>query len=793
MANNRKLDEIALGDIILCEPITRKGKASLSRLGLSTDDISPAYFFDKLRVPSKYGERSEYKPEAVKHIPYNNQLYYQYTVDSIQFEELKNRLKRFNARFSSNAPDEYPLLLLGVAGNGKSIEINRRIQEIATGELECCKIYIDLENAFTELTYGITYQCPSKTPIWFFCIKLLDGIMNYIRQCHSLCPIIFENFNNIFARENLADDNYKRLFEIIGSYSKGDVVKERALFSSILNLLSNQNEDEDIQILLKILMWIMYCTSPKKKHYVIFDNIEQYIKLNKSKIQIPNSDISHIYISINNVVANIIKSFDRIKEDLGWTAFKIILSLRRTSIGFLDPALLHSVAKIEKNILDVTGYIQIADIWREKKRHLWEPYLKYQYEGEENKDIIRIADFVMNDGDQAMGTDYQSIISPLMSYGIRRNGRSQAHSIYATYEMLTNKATKTINQEEFYQLMKTPSNHSSRYMFRRSLLEFQFKWAIANENQERWKKINIGHLSGSRQHGRLPVEDVAYNSPQNVTLMRRILTYLSHFPDKTDRHDANQCKTVSEMFSTRSLYDLINGVLVNPRGVEQTSRDDFLQLATVLIALGDMSNEDTRSAPYVILNVNDNHFHANPEELVFADLLNTIWKEGYEKSLLGQKYNCGEYGVRITDAGYTFLLDWHASYSFMAALHCFAIPPLFFLKDPTSIQYVLKTVYEASYKLCGMYETEAGRFCGKEISLKTGTYLPKYGERYVTFKQRVKGLHIDHLNLYRDYIRKNYKMLSLSKQDMLDIVSQISRYIGMYYSWKTEEGALECF
>lgn len=800
MADISKLDEIAIGDIFLCEPITRKGRASLKRLGLSTDVISSTYFFNYLRVPSKYEENSEYRAKAEDRISDSNQLYYQYTVDSIQFEELKSRLKRFNARFYSDAPDEYPLLLLGVAGNGKSIEVNRRVKEIVDGGFECCKAYIDLENASTEVPYGVIFQCPRITPLWLFCAKILDGIMKYIRECHMLCPIIWRNFNNIIVSENLADEKHKSLFEKIGDYSRSDIAKERALFSSLLDLLTIQDVDKDIQTLLKILMWIMYCSSPEKKHYIIFDNIEQYIKLNNSKIQIPNGDISHIYVSINNVVTNIVGSFERIKQDLGWRAFKIILALRRTSIGLLDSSLLHSVARIEKNVTDVTGYIHISDIWQAKKRYLWEPFLNDKFESEENKDIIRMVDFVMNDDERATGANYQSIISPLMSHGIRRNGRSQAHSIYATYEMLTNGATNTINQEDFYQLMTTPINHSARYMFRRSLLEFQFKWAISTNSQDRWKKMNIGHLSGSGKYGNLPVEKVAYFNPQNVTLMRRILSYLSHFPDTTGSHANNQGKTVADMFSTRSLFDLIKGVLVNPRGIEHTSRDDFLQLATVLLALGDMSNEDTRSAPYVILNINDSRFHANPDESVFADLLSTIWEKGYKESLPGQKYNHGEYGVRITDAGYIFLLDWQANYTFIAALHCFAIPPLFFLKDVASIQYVLKTVYDASLKLCNMYENEAGRFCGHKkegISIKTSTYLPKHGDRYVTFKQRVRELHFDHLNLYRDYIRWNYKVLSLSEKDMQKLTAQnsglISKYMNMYNSWKTSEGAPECF
>ena len=129
--------------------------------------------------------------------------------------------------------------------------------------------------------------------------------------------------------------------------------------------------------------------------------------------------------------------------------------------------------------------------------------------------------------------------------------------------------------------------------------------------------------------------------------------------------------------------------------------------------MGDMSNGDTRSAPYIILSIRDNNFHANPYESVLAGLLSTIWEGKRENSIPGQKYHCGDYGVRLTDAGHVFLLDWQASFSFMASLHCFTIPPLFFSKDVISIRYVIETVYNASSELCKKYEDEAAHFCGK--------------------------------------------------------------------------------
>lgn len=804
MINDRKLDETTISDIILCEPITSKGRESLTRLGLSPQDISPSYFLDTIRVASKYDENKEYE-DNVEMLDDQNSLYYRYTVDAVQFKELKSRLAQFKVRLCSNSPNEYPLLMLGVAGNGKSIEVNRQLREITTGEseFECGRAYIDLENSFSEITYGTEFICPEWTPLWLFCIKLLDAIMKYIRQCHLLCPQIYERFNDIIVKENLASEKQMQVFKNIGNYRIRDNEKEALLFSSLIALLKKEQAQEDIEVLLKTLMWIMYCSAPEQKHYIVFDNIEQYIRLNNCKIQIPNSDISQIYKSANNVVQNIINTFDRVEKDLGWKAFKIIIVLRRTSLGLLDSTLLHSAVKAEQNVTDLTGYFQIPDIWKSKKKYVWTPLLHDKFDNSENEDIVKLIDFIMEDGVQAVGTDYQAIVAPLMSYGIRRNAKSQAHAICETYSILSTENGKTINQTDFYDLMKVASrvNNSVKYMFRRALIEFQFKWPMAVENHERWRELGIGHLSGQKEcyycGKRFAIEGVAYYNEKCITLVRRILSFLSHFPDKNNSSPTSKHKAVADMFATLSCFDLIEGVLVDPRGHNQIPTDDFLQLARVLIALGDMSNGDTKSAPYIILGIKDYDFHENPNDSVLAELLENIWKEGRSACLPCGKYNADDYGVRITDAGEAFLLDWQASFSFMASLYCFTIPPLFFLKDIISIKYVIETVYNAASDLCKKYEQEATHFCGSNVTIKNGKYLPLHNGKCVTFRQRVKELHINHLHLYRMFIEHNYECLHLAQSSMRELTNDrtgfIAQYISKYESWETGEGGPECF
>ncbi len=799
MEENKELNEQMIGDILLCEPITRKGKEALDNIGISANEITSEFFYDKLRVGSKYDEGKEFTEKEFDQEQDN--LYYQYTVDNIQFEALRERLKQFNTRFNSDSPNEYPLLMLGVAGNGKSIEVNRLIRKYTVGEneFELDRVYFDLEDSFTEISYGEEYETPSDEPLWLFCIKILDGIMKYIIKCRSHCMTILDNFNNIIVKHNLATEKQKELFQNIGNYLSGDNNDETAIFKTLISFLSPTKADKNLRIMFKILMWIMFCSAPEKKQYIVIDNIEQYIKLDDAKIQIPNSDLSTLYKSINTVVLNMINSFGRIEKDLGWRAFKIVVVLRRTSIGLLDPALLHSPVRTKQNITDVTGYYQIPDIWEKKKKYIWNDKLRNIYQGSRNKDIIDVVDIVMQDNIQAVGTDYQSIIAPLMSYGIRRNARAQAHAAYQTYEILSTMNNFTLTLDEFRTLISSinANNHEIRYMFRRALIEIQFKWAISNGSETRWKNLGLGSLKKAKeiiQFGqKITVQNVAYSEEKNVTLMRRILTYLSYFPDKNNILVNKRSKKVVDMFSTISLYNLVNGVLFNPNGESIVTDKDYLIFAKVLIALSDMSNEDTKSAPYIILGVNDKNFHNHPSEDVFAYLLKEILKAGPNKSLPGGKYDYGDFGVRITDAGYAFLLDWQASFSFIASLHCFTIPSLFFLKNIASIKYVIRKVYDESLNLCNLYESEAASFCGNGFTLRTDGYLIKQNDKFVTFKQRVKELHLRHLRLYKKFVEKNYGLLSFVEMEMIDLCDYINEYISLYSSWITSEGAPECF
>ena len=792
--NKLQISEEMLSDIILCEPVTRKGLEALGRLGLS-DVITVDYFYEHLRVESKFEIGKKYESQRETVDDSDNILYYQYTVSFEQFENAQKRLAEFDSRFKSDVIFQSPLLMLGVAGNGKSIEINRRIHEVNKVHGDLSQVYIDLENAKTKIKYVHEFECPNKNDaIWLLSIKIFDRIMTIIQNITDEREKINSNYQMKLKEHFMVNETEQEIFDMIYGNINNNNVPE--IFNTIVTYVKDIEPQKALERLLELLILILFCTNPSIKHYIVIDNIEQYIILNDSKIQIPDSNLSTIYRTIKNVTTNMSDCFNRISNGLIWKILKVIIVLRRTSIGLLDSSFLQYPINGKENINDFTGYFQIEKIWKKKKTIISNKIQKSGYQDSDSKMLLELAGRVLEDGEQARGTSYQSLIAPLMSYGIRRNALSQAHSIFKTYKTLKrNDKQTTIDHQDFVNLFTNigPENNTVQYMFRRALIEFQFKWAISSEDSERWSKLNLGHLCGKDiahiGDMRINIEKVEYYDNSSVSLVRRVLSYLSNFVDSNGR------KSIVDMFKTCSLYDLIEGVLYSPYLQREIKKEEYVQLSRVLIALSNMANDVTKSAPYIILGINDPDFHNNPTEDSLAEILERIWAAKKVESMPEKKYNCCDFGVRINDAGHSFLLDWQPSFSFMASLYCYTIPPLFFLKDIDIIKYVINQVYFCAFDLVKKYENEALQFCGTHNQLGELYCRPRRNNKQITIRSRIVELHVKHLQLYRSFLQMNYENLGIKKRDVEFLTKSngfISKTIAKYQEWK-ERDDMECF
>jgi len=835
-SGKKELNEQDLGDIILCEPITNRGLQALQGLGLQ-NVVTENFFFGNLyTVPKYYDEQYlelidkqssdinkdtnkelflDITDEELSNIIKKEYLHYNYSITAELFKEKNMKLKYFDTKFTSDIIDHSPLYIIGTTGNGKSIEAYAKIRnpERDNETIESNRIVYNLENTCTELTYGLIFKLNKKqknNALWLICVVLLDELYKLVDKNHEKVLSIASNHNKYLVDNKSADEIERKIFDRIKDYNPIDPNTGEQMFEYMIKLINDNDASQSIRDILKITMNLMYCINPRNKNYIVFDNLEQFIRLNAQYIVIHNSVLSDLCESVEEVTGNLKVLYDRIETDESWRAFKIIIVMRRTSGHLVEKNSVHYATKLLGKGNDYTGHFDIWRIWEKKKEHLWEKYLKEKYDLKQSSDVLWIIDNMMNDRPFAVtGTSYQELISPLMNTGIRRNGRAQAHTVMNVYNILLSVTSNCyINYGTYKYLLeeKTKESTAIRYMYRRALLEIQYKWMIIQEDaRPRFENLFLGKLSKKKEsdikdkNGNIIImRSVVWDNPNknNTTLVRRILSYLSNFMDSsTYEEKSNGSSFGTGMFATKSLYDLMKCIFLNPS--EDKSKilnynEHFLPLAKVLASLGNMSHSATKAAPFLILDINDPRINSIDSESQIADILREIWDTGAKNDSVNDSYNYGDFGVRLTEAGHVFLCDIQPSFSFFAALYCIEEVPLFFLTDPERIKFVIKSIYKAANDLCNVYEQVAHNFCTKNNTLREDNYLPKYHNEYITFRHRVKDLHSHHLGLYSDYIEKNAEELGLTdvKADLKDY---IKKFISEYKKWKTGRRSANCF
>ena len=800
------LSEQDLGDMILCEPVTNRGIEALQQLGLK-DVILEENFFDNMYITSKYVEGALFTKPVDDDNPI---LEHVYSVSAERFNEIKKKLLDFDKKFTSDSRSQSPLLIIGTAGNGKSIEARFKIRNPKRSDeiIKCNRIFYNLEESLTELTNEITFSLnekQEKNALWLICMALLDGLYKLVKKNYKNIPSIINNHQECFIANNSADDTNRSFFLFIKDYDPNDSNTVRNLFKAMIDLIDNENANQSIERLLKMTMNVMYCICPKNKNYIVFDNLEHYIKLNAQNIPITTKVLSDIYNSVVKVTENIINIYDRIHPDESWRSFKIILVLRRTSRHLLTQSNAQNATKYIGMENDYTGHFDIWNIWEKKKKFIWEKHLKDKYAPDQSSEVLFILDDMMNDKPGVLGTSYQELISPLMNSGIRRNGRAQAHAAMSVYDILHNYNDSYINFEIIKKLL-LDSYRPTRYLYRRALLEIHYKWMIiSNESHQRFTKLFLGKLlitkesqNRDRFGNMIKIREVIWTETEkrHVTLVRRILSYLSNFKDEVVVQVENDDGFKTGLFATKSLYDLMTGIFLAPTkeaAKELNDDDHFIPLSTVLVSLGSMSHSETKAAPLVIIDINDERLDSFDSERMFADILKEIWEAKAEERSDNGRYRCKNYCVRLTEAGDIFLRDIQPSFSFFAALYCSEEVPLFFLTDPERIKLVITMVHDAAQSLHKDYELAANRFCDPNISLLKDNYLPKHKNIPINFRHRVKTMHSNHLYLYKDFIDKNADALGLTNAKN-DLIHHIDKTIRYYNKWEDDgKGSTKCF
>lgn len=265
MSHQIKINADLIENILLCDPVTFRGKEKLKALGLE-EKIGPKEFFDPQNglwvEPIDEAKTTDmFTFDSLDPSPYG--------AKKVKYDDIEDRRTEFNRRLSGT-PGSYFIALMGVVGSGKSIEIQRRIFENygekflpyrhdeydgrnnilpATPDA----ILVDLERNVKHVTYSSTYTCPNAdSPLWLFCTALLDTLFYYIcflhREHRAKLMHIENNLTYYFIREDKytvkVDAHVADLFSAISKWARGhSEASLQDIFDKILSLLISKPTD----------------------------------------------------------------------------------------------------------------------------------------------------------------------------------------------------------------------------------------------------------------------------------------------------------------------------------------------------------------------------------------------------------------------------------------------------------------------------------------------------------------------------------------------------------------------
>lgn len=429
-----KVDESLIENILLCDPVTRRGRKKLDALGL-LGKYGPKEYFDPV-----YGlwtkPIDQMHMEEIWQIDPTDPTPYQ--PEAIIYRDIKKRREKLEECFKG-IPGAHFAALMGVVGSGKSLEIQREIfvntqhqflpyrhdeydgDPLKTVPATPNAILIDLEAGIESVTFGETYACPDHdSPLWLFCTMLLDTLIYYIRYLYrahtnnlvSVKETLEKNFISEDEQIYAIDEKTLELFDVISRWAKEKIEKQnrpeaekvgtvtiKEVFKKILALLESRPREfaaqrsisleaakNDAQLLVQLLYLVAFCAFPSEQKAIIIDNIEDYIAIGRNTeagtdvdnrlIALSNMQLKMIYDVLRSAQSTINDNFmvdaiNRLNTNIT-PSLSIVMVMRRTTYDLLDGIFIgNDEARID-DIFDITGDTQIADIWDRKKRILWD-------------------------------------------------------------------------------------------------------------------------------------------------------------------------------------------------------------------------------------------------------------------------------------------------------------------------------------------------------------------------------------------------------------------------------------
>ena len=550
MSHQIKINADLIENILLCDPVTFRGKEKLKALGLE-EKIGPKEFFDPQNglwvEPIDEAKTTDmFTFDSLDPSPYG--------AKKVKYDDIEDRRTEFNRRLSGT-PGSYFIALMGVVGSGKSIEIQRRIFENygekflpyrhdeydgrnnilpATPDA----ILVDLERNVKHVTYSSTYTCPNAdSPLWLFCTALLDTLFYYIcflhREHRAKLMHIENNLTYYFIREDKytvkVDAHVADLFSAISKWARGhSEASLQDIFDKILSLLISKPTDytlnrktqreaakRDIETLMRLLYLVSFCVEPKHPKVFVIDNLEDYIAVDFVEVEmaskrreftrsvaVSNMEVKDIYDclrSAEDIYRGYIEAVKTVTEYAEKPSVSVVMVARRTTVDLLDATYLNAYNARIDGIFDITGDTEIADIWARKKSVLWDNdgILKQTASPEEEalvEAFINFADKMICETNG--GSSIQRKMSRILARGLRRIGHNESAIIYQMYELLMGEPKGIVDDEtnkikyiDMSKFLTIERKDAAQYLLRQAFIEYYFKQQLS---KTRYSQNDVG-------------------------------------------------------------------------------------------------------------------------------------------------------------------------------------------------------------------------------------------------------------------------------------------------------------
>ena len=404
---------INVKNISLADPVTVMGRKAMKELDALMTEKS--FFEGEKKVyvePFSEYDRNRYEnitKEDDPDIAHPNQLVYQ---DKVNLNNLKRIKSEFENRIKNLSHSLF--IIKGVAGSGKTTYLHNLKREV----LDHTIFHIhNLEDStptisFLSKPFDIDSELWKNNNVYKFISELLAEISEILKKkkVHSseddhrgfIKKIINEYRANInvtedylpgtdFAETKHDVPEQREVFDILERYAKSK--EEYSAFSERLTNLfknkvsTNKNETDILSYLACFLIRLFFCLSKidKKKHVLVVDNIETFIRFDESHHQ-TDSELQKIVSSCHEATRDVRRALIPLqkvgaqKKEAYQFFYGILLVMRDTTRSMIKVSSPQDEDFGAEDEVDISDWFCTADIYN-NKRNFFKQCLKSPPEG----------------------------------------------------------------------------------------------------------------------------------------------------------------------------------------------------------------------------------------------------------------------------------------------------------------------------------------------------------------------------------------------------------------------------